>query len=80
MAEETGNEKPNFKTVKSFEQKYGARNFLEVALKELDDGTQIITVSKGFMDNNGNKRYRRSLGFTASDEMKKFIADSVEKL
>ncbi len=73
-------DKPNFKTVKKFEQNYGARNFVEIALKELDDGSKIITISKGFTDNGGNKRYRRSLGFAASDEMKKFIIDSMNNL
>lgn len=80
MTEERTEGKPNFKTVKKFEQNYGARNFLEIALKKLDDGTEIITVSKGFTDNQGNKRYRRSLGFAASDEMKKFIVESINNL
>ena len=78
--EDRASEKPNFKTIKKFEQNYGARNFLEIALKEMDDGSKIITFSKGFTDNNGNKRYRRSLGFVASDDMKKFILDSVKSL
>ncbi|PIO00370.1 hypothetical protein COT72_01540 [archaeon CG10_big_fil_rev_8_21_14_0_10_43_11] len=70
----------SFKTLKKFEQKYGTRNFLEIALKETTDGNTIITFSKGFTDNAGNKRYRRSLGFEASNEMKKFILDSIKNL
>ncbi len=70
----------NFKTLKKFEQKYGTRNFLEIALKETDDGNKIITFSKGFTDNGGNKRYRRSLGFEATDEMKNFIMESIKNL
>jgi hypothetical protein len=78
---ETGRtQKPTFKTVKKFEQNYGTRNFLEIALKEVDDGSQIITVSKGYTDNEGSKRYRRSLGFPVSDDMKKFIVESIQNL
>lgn len=80
MSEDMENTKPNFKTLKKFEQNYGTRNFFEVALKETDDGNKIITFSKGFSDNTGNKRYRRSLGVEASPEMLKFILEAVKNL
>ncbi len=74
-------ETPHFKTLKSFEQKYGTRNFLEIALKTTEDeANQFISISKGFYDRDGRKRYKRSLGFSVSDEMKKFVIDSLKKI
>ena len=74
------NNKVEFKTIKKFEQNYGNRNFVEIALKEVDGGSKIITFSKGFIDNNGARRYKRSLGFEASEEMKKFLLDSIKNI
>ncbi len=78
--ERNQNAKPDFKTVKKFEKDYGSRNFLEIALKKLDDGSEIITFSKGFKDQQGNRRYRRSLGVAASEDMKSFIEDAIKNL
>lgn len=77
---ELGMAQIEFKTLKKFEQNYGTRNFVEVALKETSEGNKIITFSKGFTDDQGNKRYRKSLGFEANDEMKKFLLEAVKNL
>lgn len=68
-----------FKTLKSFEKKYGTKNFIEVALKETE-GNKFFNVAKGFYDRAGNKRYKVSIGFTADDEMKDFVVESFQNL
>ena len=37
-------------------------------------------IAKGYYDNNGNKRYKKSFGFSDSQEMRKFIVDSINEL
>lgn len=77
-------EKPEFKTLKAFEQKYGTKNFIEVAIKvpvsKDGEGDKFFSIAKGYYDKVGNKRYKTSLGFTATEEMKKFILDSFKEL
>ena len=79
--EERRNEKPVFKTIESFEKTYGTRNFIEVALKETNDGENVFfSISKGFTSQNNIKRYKKSLGFAASEELQLFLIDSLSKL
>jgi hypothetical protein len=81
MAEDDRREKPVFKTIESFEQNYGTRNFIEVALKETNDGENVFfSISKGFIGQNDVKRYKKSLGFAASEELQNFLIDSFNKL
>jgi hypothetical protein len=71
------NDRPNFTTLKSFAVDYGTRNFIEVALKATEDGNHFISISKGYTDQGGNKRYKRSLGFQVDDNVIDFL---IEKL
>jgi len=81
MEAEDKNGKPVFKTMKSFEKVYGTRNFIEVALKETNDGENIFfSISKGFTAQNGAKRYKKSLGFAASEELQLFLIESLNNL
>jgi hypothetical protein len=77
--ERTEGTSQGFKTLKSFEKKYGTKNFIEVALKETE-GNKFFNVAKGFYDRAGSKRYKVSIGFTADDEMKSFVVDSFQNL
>lgn len=81
MSENENNEKPVFKTIESFEKPYGTRNFIEIALKETNGGENVFfSISKGFTAQNDVKRYKKSLGFSASEDLQKFIVDSFTKL
>jgi len=80
MTEEQ-NTRPIFKTLKSFEKEYGTRNFVEVALKETNDGENtFFSISKGFTTQNNMKRYKKSLGFAASEDVQEFLIESLQKL
>lgn len=81
MSEEKKRKKPIFTTIKKFEKEYGSRNFVEVALKETNNGENVFfSISKGFITHDDVKRYKRSLGFAASEEMNNFLVDSLTKL
>lgn len=80
MTEEQ-NSRPIFKTLKSFEKPYGTRNFVEVALKETNNGENtFFSISKGFTTQTGVKRYKKSLGFQIDGEIQNFLIDSLQKL
>ncbi len=69
-------EKPEFKTLKSYSVDFGTRNFIELALKEAKEGDEtnrFISISKGYTDQQGNKRYKRSLGFAVNEEVIDFF-------
>ena len=75
------NERPVFKTIKSFEKNYGTRNFIEIALKETNNGENFFfSISKGFLTQENAKRYKKSLGFEASKELQQFFVDSFTEL
>ena len=79
--EEAREGSPEFETLKSFEKKYGTRNFIEIALKKTgDDENKFVSISKGFYDREGRKRYKRSLGFAVSEEMTDFVIKSMQEL
>lgn len=71
--------------MKIFEKKYGEeeKNFIEVALKEAktEEGSNVFfSIAKGYYDREGNKKYKNSLGFNASEELKKFVIESFSQL
>ena len=51
-----------FEVIAAEDIKYGNRNFIEVALKRVEGGNEFVSVSKGFIDPAGNKRFRGGLG------------------
>ncbi len=60
-----------FEVIASEEIKYGNNNFVEVALKKVAGGNEFVSISKGFIDQAGNKRFRGGLGIQLS------VADEV---
>ncbi|MDD5418060.1 MAG: hypothetical protein PHW96_04220 [Candidatus Nanoarchaeia archaeon] len=76
--------RPNFETMKSFDKTYGEgdKKFIEITLKKVngEEGTEFISISKGYFGFNGRKIYRRSMGFPYTDELKKFVVESINKL
>jgi len=66
-----------FETLAVSEVKYGNNNFIEVALKKVsgDDKNTFVSISKGFVDQAGNKRFRGGLGIQLS-----VAADVAEKI
>jgi hypothetical protein len=67
-----------YETVKSEEYKYG-NNFLEIARKKVDN-TEFISVSKGFYNKMGQKRYKQGIGFPDEKEIKDFLIKNLQNL
>lgn len=72
-------EKQEYKTIASEEKKYGTKNFIEIAIKEID-GNKFYNIAKGYYNKDGTKVYKTSIGFPHTEEMKDFVADSLKKL
>ncbi|MFC2142932.1 hypothetical protein ACFLQN_00875 [Candidatus Aenigmatarchaeota archaeon] len=72
-----------FETIKSDEVKFGANNFLEIARKKAvtDDGeNEFISVSRGFVDNTGARRYRKSISVPLVTEVIDFVSGKVKEM
>ncbi|MCD6414174.1 MAG: hypothetical protein J7L23_00920 [Candidatus Diapherotrites archaeon] len=68
-----------YTTIKAEEIKYGTNNFIEVARKEVN-GNYFISLSKGYFTPDGQRRYKRGLGFPDEGGIAKSLADSVLKM
>ena len=72
-----------FETIKAKEIKFGTNKFLEVARKcaKTPEGeTEIISVSKGFVSYNGQKRFKNALGFPAQQEIVDNLIDALKSV
>ncbi len=72
-----------FETIKSEEIKFGNANFLEIARKKAiaEDGeSEFISLSRGFVTQSGEKRYRKSFTIPLNDEVIDFVAKNLKKI
>lgn len=68
-----------YTTIRAEEIKYGTNNFIEVARKEVN-GNYFISLSKGYFTPDGQRRYKRGLGFPDEGGIAKSLADSILKM
>ncbi len=71
-------EPQKYETLKVEEYKYG-NNFLELARKKVDQA-EFISLSKGFYNKAGEKRYKQGIGFPDEKEIKDFLIHNLQKL
>ena len=72
-----------FETLKSEEIKFGNNNFIEIARKKAitEEGeNEFISLSRGFITFNGEKRYRKSFTIPLDENVIKFVAENVAKV
>jgi hypothetical protein len=72
-----------FEIVNAKEISFGKNKFLEIARKKAktDEGeSEIITISKGFVAPTGQKRFKNSLGFEASDEVRNELIKALQEI
>jgi len=72
-----------FESLKTEEISFGNNNFFEVARKiaKTPNGErEFISLSKGFIMPNGEKRYRRSIALPLDKEVVDFIADKIREM
>ena len=66
----------SFETIKSEEVKFKENKFIEIARKKAitDEGeTVFISLSSGFITQNGEKRYRKSFSLPVDDDVLEFV-------
>lgn len=72
-----------FETLKSEEIKFGNNNFLEIARKKAiaEDGeNEFISLSRGFVTQSGERRYRKSFTIPLNDEVINFVVENLKKI
>jgi hypothetical protein len=72
-----------YKTLKSEEISFGNNNFLEVSRKKAISNTgevEFISIAKGFVMQDGQKRYRQSLTVPNSKEVVDFITAKLKEM
>ena len=68
-------ERPEYETLKVEEYKYG-NNFIEVARKKVDEA-EFISLSKGYYNKAGEKRYKSGIGFPDEKEIRDFLVKNI---
>jgi hypothetical protein len=72
-----------FETLKSEEMKFGNNNFIEIARKKAvtEEGENtFISVSRGFITQTGEKRYRKSFSLPIDSAVLDFVAETIKKV
>ena len=71
-----------FETIKSEEISFGNNNFIEVAKKKAisEQGENVfMSISRGFVTPNGEKRYRKSFSVPLDEAVINFVADKLKE-
>ena len=72
-----------YETIEMHETEYGRNNFIEVARKIAkgeDGSTEFISVTRGYIDGTGQKRYKTNLTMPSDPEVVTFVAEALVKL
>ena len=72
-----------FETIKAEEIKFGTNNFMEVARKKAtsENGENtFISLSRGFITQEGEKRYRKSFTVPLDEAVINFIAEKIKEV
>jgi len=72
-----------FETKNVKEITFGNNKFLEVALKSAksENGeTEFVSISKGFMTAEGQKRFKNALGFPAESEIRDKLVQALQEI
>lgn len=70
-----------FETLKTNEIKFGNNKFLEVARKIArteEGGNEFISISKGYITPNDQKRFKNALGFPADQEILNGLIEALQ--
>ena len=72
-----------FETINSDELSFGNNNFIEVAKKKAisEQGENIfLSISRGFVTQNGEKRYRKSFSVPIDEAVINFVAEKLKEM
>jgi len=72
-----------YKTIKSEEIKFGGNNFIEVSRKKAvtpESEREFISISRGFILLDGQKRYKQSLTVPDLREVVEFVSEKLKEM
>ena len=72
-----------FETMASESIEFGNKNLIEIARKKAVEGEKentFISISRGFFNFNGEKRYKNSISVPLNEDVINFIADKLKKI
>ena len=72
-----------FETLESKEITFGKNKFIEVARKKAKTETgenEFISISRGFMTPEGQKRFKNALGFPAEKELVESLINALQTI
>ncbi len=72
-----------FETIEAREVKFGNNKFLEVARKKVktpEGESEIISLSKGFFAQTGQKRFKSSFGFPADKDTVDGLIEALQSI
>jgi len=72
-----------FETIETKEIKFGNNKFLEVARKKAktpEGENEFISISKGFVTQSGQKRFKNALGFPAEENIKNGLIEALQSI
>ena len=72
-----------FETIKSEEMQFGKGEFMEVARKKAVDGERentFISISRGFITQDGQKRYRKSFTVPLDEKLIEFVSKTLKEV
>ena len=72
-----------FETIELKEIKFGKNKFIEVARKKAktpEGENEFISISRGFVTNEGQKRFKNALGFPAEKEIVESLVDALQNI
>jgi len=72
-----------FETLRSERKSFGRNNFIEIARRRAitkDGENEFISISRGYVLQDGTERFKRSVSVPDDPEIKSFIADMLMNL
>ena len=72
-----------FETIEKHETEFGNNNFVQVARKiakgeEDDTSTEFISLTRGYLDAQGSRRYKTNLSLPPEPDLLGFVKDAIE--
>ncbi len=72
-----------FETIDLAEQKFGKKNFMEIALKKArgdETETLFVSVSRGFITKTEDKKYTKSIAIPIDKELIDFVSTKIKEM
>ncbi len=69
-----------FETIEKHETEFGNNDFLQVARKVAkgeESSTEFISVTRGYLDSQGSRRYKTNLSIPPDEELIEFVREAL---